>query len=508
MRIVIVEDEVRIRDGLRYLLSKMGSQYQVVAEACTGQEGLQLILDKHPDLVITDVRMDDMNGLEMLESLEKKHVETKSIILSAYSEFTYAQQAVRLGVNEYLLKPVNAGDFISSVQRVEALLAQAQENHNPRELESICEDLISGRAQWSDTLVKSLHERFGITQQTRIMLVAAYMGNDYVRFPAVYELMQKERQHQKPNNNLLIRWEAEKTLFMVFFEEGMTEKRGLVLCQNILRNRELCKQCSLGYSYGDTFYSLRDSCELLRSVMDWNITLGDYSALNCWKIRQRKAVQRLYPNDAEKALRLALCNRDQDAIERAVIAFFDSLWPDAQNACSPAQAKEFTARLLWLMINTGRELGIFQISALERHKLFEQVQWARTRSELVAIAMRTSGEMQFWQAANLQENALIVKAIDMIRSYYHEGITQDEIALKLGVTQEYLSTSFHKSMGVSFSHYLRDLRIQKAKEMLIGTNLKQWEIATRIGYTDAKYFGKVFKECTGMLPTDYRRRNQ
>ena len=99
-------------------------------------------------------------------------------------------------------------------------------------------------------------------------------------------------------------------------------------------------------------------------------------------------------------------------------------------------------------------------------------------------------------------------AIDLIRSYYHEGITQDEIALKLGVTQEYLSTSFHKSMGVSFSHYLRDLRIQKAKEMLIGTNLKQWEIATRIGYTDAKYFGKVFKECTGMLPTDYRRRNQ
>lgn len=508
MKIVIVEDEVRIRDGLRYLLSKMGSQYRVVAEACTGKEGLQLILEKRPDLVITDVRMDDMNGLEMLEALKDKHVETKSIILSAYSEFAYAQQAVRLSVNEYLLKPVNAGDFISAVQRVEALLAQAQENQNPRELEIICEDLVTGRTQWSEPLAKSLSERFGITRQTKVMLVAAYMGNDYDRFPTVYELIKKEREHQQVSNNLLIRWEAEKTLFMAFYEEEMTEKRGRTVCQNLLRNRELFTQCSVGYYFCDDFCNLKDGCTLLRSIMDWNITLGDFSALDYSKIRQIKTVLRLYPNDSEKALRIAMCNRNQEGIEKAVITFFEGLWPDVQNACTPGQAKEFTARLLWLMINTGKELGLFEISALDRHTLFEQVRWAKTRTELIAIAMKIGGEMRFWQTAHLQDNVLITKAIDMIRSYYHEGITQDEIALKLGVTQEYLSTSFHKSMGISFSHYLRDLRIQKAKEMLIGTNLRQWEIATRIGYTDGKYFSKVFKECTGMLPTDYRRKNQ
>ena len=506
MRIVIVEDEVRIRDGLRYLLSQMGSQYRIVAEACTGKEGLQSILETQPDLVITDVRMDDMNGLEMLETLEEKHIETKSIILSAFSEFSYAQQAVRLGVNEYLLKPVNAGDFISSVQRVEELLTQAYDSQNPRELEGIGEDLLTGRIQWSKPLAQSLAERFGVTQQTKLMLIAAYMGNDSERFPEVYQLLKEERQQQV--NRLMMRWEAERTIFLAFYEDGLSEKRGLTLCQNLLRGRALMSQCSVGYSFCDGFHSLRECCALIRNVMDWNITLGDHRVIDCRRVWQATPAQRQYPNDYEKALRCALCTRDQDKIEKAVIAFFNALWPDAQNACLPGQAKEFTARLLWLMINTGKELGLLEMPVLERHALFEQVKWARTRSELVAIAMRIGGEMQFWQAENLHENALITKATEMIRHYYCEGITQEEIAGKLGVTQEYLSTSFHKNMGISFSHYLRDLRIQKAKEMLIGTNLRQRDIARRIGYTDSKYFSKVFKECTGMLPTDYRRKNQ
>ncbi len=93
----------------------------------------------------------------------------------------------------------------------------------------------------------------------------------------------------------------------------------------------------------------------------------------------------------------------------------------------------------------------------------------------------------------------------MIQEFYQSGITLDEIASKLNVTPEYLGTQFHKEMGLTFSTYMKNFRINKAKELLCGTHMKLYEIAAKVGYSDPKYFSKVFKEMTGQLPADYRK---
>jgi two-component system response regulator YesN len=103
MRIVVVEDEIRIREGICNLLEKMFPQHLVVGSAVNGQEGLDLILEQKPDLIITDVKMPVMDGLTMLSILHDKKIKYKAIVLSAYAEFTYAQQAIRWGVSEYLI---------------------------------------------------------------------------------------------------------------------------------------------------------------------------------------------------------------------------------------------------------------------------------------------------------------------------------------------------------------------------------------------------------------------
>ena len=93
----------------------------------------------------------------------------------------------------------------------------------------------------------------------------------------------------------------------------------------------------------------------------------------------------------------------------------------------------------------------------------------------------------------------------MIHEFYKDGITLDEIAGKLGITPEYLSTQFQKEMGLNFSAYIRNYRIGKAKLMLIGSSMKVYEIAAEVGYSDPKYFSRVFRQVTGQKPDEYRK---
>ena len=105
MRVLIVEDEIRIREGIVKLLDKLDNDYQVVGEAIDGQQGLELCRSENPDLIITDIRMPNMDGLEMLSTIYQENKNPKAVVLSAYSEFEYARGAMKLGVTEYLLKP-------------------------------------------------------------------------------------------------------------------------------------------------------------------------------------------------------------------------------------------------------------------------------------------------------------------------------------------------------------------------------------------------------------------
>lgn len=102
----------------------------------------------------------------------------------------------------------------------------------------------------------------------------------------------------------------------------------------------------------------------------------------------------------------------------------------------------------------------------------------------------------------------VKKAQSMIHEFYADGITLNEIADRLNLTQEYLGAQFHRELGENFSTYIRNYRLAKAKELLIGTRLKQYEIAKKTGYTDAKYFARVFRECVGMSPAEYRKANR
>ena len=128
MRIVIVEDEVQTREGLSRLIERIDPRYRVVGSAANGQKGLELICNKRPDVVITDIRMPQMDGLEMIESLARLNVTPKYIVISAFSEFSYARRAMSFGVSEYLLKPISMMELKQAMEKLELQL-QSERMH-------------------------------------------------------------------------------------------------------------------------------------------------------------------------------------------------------------------------------------------------------------------------------------------------------------------------------------------------------------------------------------------
>ena len=128
MRILIVEDEVMIREGLSNLI-KTHTGHTVIGEACNGQEGLALAVRYRPELVITDIRMPVMDGLQMIEKFHEMNLFVHVVILSGYSEFEYAKKAIRFGVEDYLLKPLAAEDIVEVLERIRNKLEDEEEKN-------------------------------------------------------------------------------------------------------------------------------------------------------------------------------------------------------------------------------------------------------------------------------------------------------------------------------------------------------------------------------------------
>ena len=145
-------------------------------------------------------------------------------------------------------------------------------------------------------------------------------------------------------------------------------------------------------------------------------------------------------------------------------------------------------------------------ASLSQQRILDCIMGAKSFQELKEAVEEVLGKLRT-QADTEEEVAhLTVRRIkSMIHEFYQSGITLDEIAAKLNVTPEYLSMQFHKEVGETYTSYLKNYRVNKAKELLIGTQMKQYEIAREVGYTDSKYFSKVFRECTGYSPANYRK---
>ncbi len=505
IKIVIVEDEIRIREGMEKLIKKLDDKYEIVGTAENGREGAALVRNVQPDVIVTDIRMPLMDGLEMLTQLYGEGYAGKAVVLSAYSEFEYARQAMRLGVKEYLLKPIVVGDLSEALSHVseEIRRENAQERLTLSSAAQIFEGLLWGNLEADEPLKKLLAEEYKIHGDTCYTEFCFYLGDFYEK-EKMSVRMEAERMLQVLGDFSWQCLESERNHMMVFllYGSGDVHEAERFIQKEMLQWREKKPFEGIGWNTGLRLENLREGLAQIEQYLEWNISLGDEVLISYPKVTGIITGPCIYPLELESRMKLHICSGDREALDKDISGFRDYFQKGGLYA--PREIKECYVRFLWAMINIAKETGMMNGKNLEQQSLLEQITGAKTRRalrEAVDSLVESICRKEEREAADLT----IKRVQSLIQEFYQSGITLDEIAAKLNMTPEYLGTRFHKEVGVTFSTYIKNYRMSKAKGMLIGTSMKLYEIAAKTGYSDPKYFSRVFKEATGQLPAEYRK---
>ena len=504
MKVIIVEDEVRIREGLEKLLSKLNKDIEIVGEAENGELGLELLRNLKPDMVITDIMMPKMDGLEMLENMVAEGIQTRAVVLSAYSEFEYARKAMKLGVTEYLLKPISYNDF---AQAVDNCILQIEKDRREKParigtIEQIISEIVDGRLEIDTEINTYLKNNYSITDTTPLAAAYVYLGN----------LFNDKAEETRDNLNhtltlypgikyCIIEQLHRNSLVVVFYGYDSAKDLERWIQQQMMRSNSLYS--SLGFVEVPSLGELEDGLNKLYPYMDWNITLGKDVLISYPAITKVQTVSCIYPIELETKMKVALCAAQWDNVD-VLMSDFHTAFKDG-NVYIPKEIKECYVRFLWAFIGIAKEIGRFNGDGFDQQKLLQMIMNAKTSGELETAAGYLIDAVRPKETDDEAMHLTVKRVRSMIHEFYSSGITLDEIADRLNVTPEYVGTLFHREMGQTFSNYMKSYRMNKAKELLCSTSLKLYEISERVGYTDPKYFSKVFKEVTGQLPNEYRK---
>lgn len=508
MKIIIVEDEIRIQEGMKKLLHKISPDYHVLGIAEDGLEALEMMEREMPDLVITDVRMPNMDGLEMIEEMQRRSMSAKIIILSAYSDFEYARRAMRFGVSEYLLKPVAVNELRQALQFAEM---QIDEQRRQKEgsadeylLDSIFYNILSGSQELKSETEDFLKETYGIEQDQKILLVLFYLGSSYEkRKKELEKKISHEFQNKYDIGYSVLSFPKEHRIAVVIysFRDAVELKKWFEI--SILSGRRQVD--SAGWAEFQGILAFGHILQKLKQQMDFTVVLGSEIMICYPQILKIQTKPFVYPRTLEQDMRAAICLSETERIKGILQGFENNCF--SGSLYSPREIKKSYVRFIWNILNVAKEIVYSRFQMIEQQALFDQVMSAITREELSRVLYDLCDKL-FQDEKMEQDNYLIQRTKNMVHEFYAQGITLEEIAKRLKITPEYLSTQFRMQCEVNFSTYIKEYRVQKAKELLLGSRLKLYEVAQAVGYSDARYFGQVFKAVTGESPNEYRKRHE
>jgi len=504
MRIVIVEDEIRIREGIKKLLLKLGEEYHVEAEADTGEEGAKLILCTKPDLIITDVKMDQMDGLQMLKTVYDAGIKSKAIVLSAYSEFAYAKTAISLGVTEYLLKPVKVNEFTAAIDSVKKSIEREKEPPQFGDISQLLLGVITGVMIPDKKTESYFEEKYNIGKDTVFGVLTIYMDTWEERSIRAIKARLSDMLLDRPDiKNCVVEDKGNKSVVLILYGYQKNKEIHRKIQHYILqKNSELLKY-AIGWIQGKGLETVKDLYETIFHYLNWNISLGDEIIISYPAILEVRTSLCVYPVEIESRMKNDILEGSMTGLRASVGLFIDYF--QTGTIYEPDKIKECYVRFFWAMLSFAKEIGVLLHKETDYQFLLNGIMKAVSFTELKKTVYGMLDKIHF-EDAKTEVSMHIKRAVAIIHEYYQHGITLDEIALRLGITPEYLGNQFHKELGVNFSTYIRDYRISRAKELLLSTSLKLYEIADRIGYSDPKYFSKVFRDTTGHSPAEFRKK--
>lgn len=528
MRVMVIDDEPIVRKGLQKLIAWEEYGFQWLGTAENGEEALELIESKRPDLIIVDCKMPYMDGLELLGAVNERGIPLKSVILSGYDEFMYAQQALKLGASDYLLKPPDLERFLEVILRVkkeweaENRLKQQLKDNHPVMVERFLLSLIDGAKQSADSFQEKVGylklpidpgpfricrleiedesgqlDRYTIEDQQLIgFAVVNIIGETFEEWPSKVFF-------QEGNRCFIM-------LFNIEDKEQVPQLRQLLLqlIDNLKATLKLAATIGVSRHFASVINECKPAYEAANIALQYKYYTGANKVIFLEDVEEEQGGVVAAPkereplNEEELLMSIRVCNGS--GLEAWLTSFILLL---KEQGYSIHETKTLSLQQMIAATHTMIEMHPqLQLDELLTAEDIEQIFRAGTLDELAQLLrgflfkllsltqnMRKSGK-----------NAVIERAKSFIQTQYAGNITLETIAAEVFLSPVYLSFLFKQVEAMNITDYIANIRIENAKRLLKTTSSKTYEIANLVGYQDDKYFSRIFKKKVGITPSEYR----
>jgi two-component system response regulator YesN len=527
IKILLVDDEKIIRKGLAKIIEKLDGDFEVIGEAGNGLQALELVRQICPDIVITDIRMPKMDGLQLVQSLEEQYPDIKKIILSGFDDFEYARKAMRFKTSDYLLKPVDEACL-------HELLKKTSETIRNEIEQRLAAASLKDQIGQSQPILRQVFLRALVVEGKYQSL----LHDELVQLSAVNDI--------KFNNQayyvLLICAEhtSDQQGFIVPPAEWLPHLDGLLT--NLIRSSSLIEGNNLVVICGLPEHD----ADIISSIFDRLNDAGNQGPDYRFIISSGQVMQE--PAELKKSYDSALLALSQHFYQPQTTIFHYDAIANPFNASLPSGVTErFNQQLISIFETQNIQkiqpivcdymavIGKYWLNPIEVRRIIDEScasmrsinpRFRQAHEEVHGDSRRLALELKqittldqtgsylvsfFTTILNQikkhsgQKDKRIIEVIkNHIQDHYMEEITLNSLSQIVYISPNYLSEVFKEQTGESIVDYITRLRIIKAKEMLKDIQVKVYEVCKLVGYEDPAYFSKVFRKVVGVSPTEYR----
>ncbi|MDQ6417941.1 response regulator [Paenibacillus sp. LHD-117] len=487
LKAVVFDDENIVLMGLRAVIDWGSYGIELVGTADNGIEALQMFRDLRPDIVLTDIRMPGMDGLDLIETISMEAQDTMFVVFSGFNEFEYVRRAIGLGVVDYLEKPITVDKIKNAIEKtIKRIVHQYEISAMKTKLEKNQLDLLE-----KATLELLLTGEQALDKWTRL-----YGESDWIN--GVTVLAFNEEKVELPNN-----------LMSDFIHVGNGPERLAVMVHHELPQEPLLEtsmewsnETAVLFGSGRTYSSMADAPKSYREALR-ALRYGRFMKETGWIRIQDIEGSSDFPIDLskhEEGVILSLRTLDKESLDKALESF--QVWMETQKL-DPEKAEHEILKLVYRGLEVVKDVDRdIQLPGIIPHQELSSMQ---TREEMMVWLNTRLVLLMDWLKANRtsNKNIAVEKALAYLEANYGNDVYLQELAEHVGLNPTYFSLLFREQMGITYIKYLTNLRIEHAK-MMLKEGLRVNEVSGKVGYLNHRHFNEIFKKQVGMTPGQYK----
>lgn len=502
-KLMLVNDKKLITQGLLNILDWEELGIQISSIHHDGQSALDSFINNPVDIVISDINISKINGLDLLKKTKEINSGTRFILLSGYDDFSYAKKAIEYGIDSYILKPINKEEFCNSLKRI---VSNINNERNKETImlnkSSILFQYLNGKTSIEELEKISEYLNFPLYFKNYSVCSIVIIDNEINNI--AYDLNRIIDDVFKSGYEVLHRYDGQ-IIIINSWDNSLDYSKVKIfynkLKDNIIDQLKLEVFIAIGDLISD-IQNLEFSYMVSNSLKKYILTEGTNICLDRHSINNTNRNNLTFSKEID-TINKFIIERDMDSFEK----YIEDIFKD--NNFHPNDIYDLSVKILFLIDKTLEEFKLNRIDNKYGNDSLSNIIIKlcneNTRENIKSFIISELKELiNLMNNSEIKYSPVVQQVVNIVNQSYQDELSLKTLAQKYNINSSYLGQIFTKEVGISFSEYLNKIKNTKAKELILTTNMKINDIAKSVGYIDTSYFYRKFKKYFGVCPSTLR----